>query len=86
MGTIQTLDGGLVETLENVLPFLDETDGIALSESVLARKPVPQVASPTSASSASSVLTDSGEPLTRIAMLGTVRGCYFNPFPVVPRL
>ena len=42
MGAIRVVNRGVVEAVGNTLPFLDEADGISLSESVLAPKPKPK--------------------------------------------
>ena len=42
MGTLHTTERLLVDVSDNMLPFLDDEDAIALSESVLAPKPKPR--------------------------------------------
>ena len=42
MGTMFTTERLLVDLSDNMLPFLDDEDAIALSESVLAPKPKPR--------------------------------------------
>ena len=52
MGSISVVNCGVMETVQNTLPFLDEADSISLSESILAPKPKPK---------AKPVTTSSGE-------------------------
>ena len=42
MGSIVALGDGVMDVVEHAIPYLDEPDNIALSESVLAPKPPPR--------------------------------------------
>ena len=42
MGTIATLESGVMDAEKHTIPFLDEDDAICLSEAVLAPKPPPR--------------------------------------------
>ena len=41
MGNLSSLDGTTSDIVRRVLPFTEKKDGIALAESILARKPDP---------------------------------------------
>ena len=41
MGSLIGLDKGLVDVVEHVLPFVDEDEGLAISEAVMTQKPMP---------------------------------------------
>ena len=42
MGTIATLESGVMDAVGHTIPFLDDYDAICLSEAVLAPKPPPR--------------------------------------------